>query len=514
VMKPPILIFGVPRSGTTLLRTLLNAHPAIACGPEAPWLANHQQHSVMALYESLTAGEFAFARNFGVPAERVLARLREFVDGLFSDFAREQGKARWAHKTPDDCLYASFFTQLFPEAKYLYLVRHPLDVALSTSRIPPAHKGVSPWQEENIVLAPGCAARNNLFNSALRWRRWNTRLRADLAGRDCHRLAYEDLTTRPGETMSAVCAFLGEPFAPAILDYAKSNAIFPAWERGSADVFAKGRIVTDRVARWRTELTPDEAHLLFSLADPAAEPAPSVAGAAPAARLASLGELDSGLFVSFMIGLNTFGVPLGLRTFVNWSKVWEYPWLWFHGLAGVDGSAPHIVDVGSELSPMPWLLALRGAHVTMVETDPQWVPTWEKLRDQLGVRVDWQIVTDETLPLPDASADAVTSLSVIEHLPDKARAVAEVARVLKPGAPLFISFDICEPSRGMTFPEWNGRALTLEEFERVVWLHPAFGNRERPEWNQDDIEPFREWHLRSAPYHNYVVGAAVLRKRS
>lgn len=510
--KPPILIFGVPRSGTTLLRTLLNCHPHIACGPEAPWLANHQHHNVMALFESLTSGEYSFSRNFGVPPERVLARVRELVDGLFTDFARQQGKARWAHKTPDDCLYAPFFTQLFPDARYLHIERHPLDVALSTARIPARHKGVSPWHEEHLLFERGCVAQNTLFNCVLRWRHWNDRIRADLADRTCHRLSYEDLVAKPEETMAGVCAFLDEPFDPGILEYAQSNTIFPAWERGSVDVRAAGRITDSRAGRWKTELSADEARLLFSLADPRAASAPPAAAIQPAARLASVAELNSPLFTGLTEGLNAFAAPLSLRPFADWSKVWEYPWLWFHGLETVDGVGLRVIDLGSELSPMPWLLALRGAHVTLIETDPQWVPVWERTRAALGVKVDWHIVPAETLPLPDACADAVTSFSVIEHMPDKARAAAEIARILKPGAPLFISFDICEPAMGMTFPEWNGRALTLAEFEREIWLHPAFGNRQPPQWNLDDIPAFKDWHLRSAPHHNYVVGAAVLLK--
>jgi SAM-dependent methyltransferase len=234
----------------------------------------------------------------------------------------------------------------------------------------------------------------------------------------------------------------------------------------------------------------------------------------PAApRLGSVAELESVPFRAFMTESNAFAAPLGLRQFTDWSKVWEYPWLNFHGLGAMDWRGKHLVDFGSEISPMPWLLATRGAKVTLIETDPQWVPTWEKLREKLGVDVNWRIVTSELLPLPDGSADAITSFSVIEHQPDKARAMAEIARVLKPKAPLFISFDICESDRGMTFPAWNGRALTMTEFEREIWLHPAFGNTSKPAWNLADIPGFQAWHLRSAPHHNYVTGAAVLVKR-
>ncbi len=214
-----------------------------------------------------------------------------------------------------------------------------------------------------------------------------------------------------------------------------------------------------------------------------------------------------------MAECNAFAARHGLRQFTNWSKVWEYPWIHEHGLETMRWPGRHLVDFGSEISPLPWLLATQGARVTLIETDPQWQPIWERLRNELGVKVDWHIVTSELLPLPDASADAVTSFSVIEHQPDKRRAISEIARILKKNAPFFVSFDICEAAQGMTFPEWNGRAITLAEFEDEIWRHPAFGNTERPTWNLADIPAYQAWHLQSAPHHNYVTGAAVLVKR-
>jgi SAM-dependent methyltransferase len=142
------------------------------------------------------------------------------------------------------------------------------------------------------------------------------------------------------------------------------------------------------------------------------------------------------------------------------------------------------------------------------------VPAWVALRERLAVDIDWYVVDTEAIPLPDGWADVVTSFSVIEHQPDKPAAVAEVARALRPGGAFAVSFDLCEPEMGMTFPAWNGRALTVREFEDELWRHPAFGGAgaPAPAWDWDVVRPFLDWHRTTAPHHNYVAGAAVLRK--
>lgn len=230
--------------------------------------------------------------------------------------------------------------------------------------------------------------------------------------------------------------------------------------------------------------------------------------------LSNLKETFSGAFVGFMGILNAFAGEYGLRQFTNWSKIWEYPWLWFNGLSQMNWKGSSLLDIGSELSPMPWFLASLGANVTLTETDQQWVPKWERICEETGLELKWQIVSEERLPFADKSFDLVTSFSVIEHQRDKKTVVNEVVRVLNPGGLLAISFDICEPEMGMTFPEWNGKAMTMAQFEELVWNHSALDNKgHRPRWNVEDIPQFIKWHLQSAPHHNYAVGAAVLRKR-
>lgn len=212
--------------------------------------------------------------------------------------------------------------------------------------------------------------------------------------------------------------------------------------------------------------------------------------------------------------MNMFSQRFGLRTFKNWSKVWEYPWLWYHALSKVNWLNRKVLDLGSELSPMPWFLASLGAEVTLVESDGRWIPQWERVRNETGLLVKWQIVTGEELPYEDETFDVLTSFSVIEHQRNKSLAIDEVARVLREGGMFAVSFDICEPKMGMTFPDWNGKALTMNEFEDLVWKHIAFDNGTgNLEWNLENIPEFIQWHLQSAPHHNYTVGAAILKKK-
>ncbi len=231
------------------------------------------------------------------------------------------------------------------------------------------------------------------------------------------------------------------------------------------------------------------------------------------AYLASLRELESPEYKHFVAGLEAILKRCNLGEKVNYSKQWEYPWIWFNGLRDAIWDLPgaKVLDIGSELSPMPWHMARNGANVTMTEMDATMAPKWRQLAADFAC-VDWVFVRGYKLPFEDESFDIVTSFSVLEHQSDKHGAIYELARVLKPGGLLALSFDICEESWGMKYPN-DGRSMSLSDFEECVWWNSNFNNTLPPKWNDDDIPEFLEWHKKTEPHHTYVTGAAVLYKQ-
>lgn len=535
---PPIFIIGVPRSGTTLLRTLLDSHPNISCGPESPWLAC-MPLSIKKIYEFMRDDNLGFCKSYNMGTDSLKPVFAKLIEDIYLEYAFSRGKYRWAEKTPDHSLNIPFLSEIFPEASFIHIVRDGRDVACSTTFLDEEKKKISSWHSQNISLSATEIVPNTVENAATRWVRWLDVIERDIESVKHYILRYEDLVKDPESEIEGLLRFLGEPYHRQFLEYASETHDFPDWEWGSHDVSKMNKITHTQIGRWKEEIDQYELKTIESITGEKLKKYGYPLSAEESnlslsykdihlhsesnyhelfnerCKLASVTELNLPRFREFMFMINTKAARLGLRQFTNWSKVWEYPWLWFNGLCGVEWKNASALDLGSELSPMPWFLASLGAKVTLLETDASSIHVWERLKTETGLSVDWKIIDDEQLPFEDESYDVVTSFSVIEHQRDKDKAINEIARVLKPGGMFALSFDICEPEMGMTFPAWNGKALTTKEFEDIVWGHQAFDKRETPiNWNLDDCEEFIKWHLQSASHHNYTVGAAILHKSS
>ena len=203
--EPPIFVIGCQRSGTSLLRRILDSHHRIACPPESKFIG-----SVVALLrdpESLRG-----LNSMGFDRGEVVRTTAQFVRSFFDAYAAAQGKPRWADKTPNyvDCLDELW--ELFgPEARFVVIVRHGMDVAYSLAR----------WHFPPVDRFLPAAGGDSAVAAGLFWANQSKRIRsfAEAHGSSCYRLRYEDLTTDPGGTLQPLFKFLGEPWDPAVIKY-------------------------------------------------------------------------------------------------------------------------------------------------------------------------------------------------------------------------------------------------------------------------------------------------------
>jgi hypothetical protein len=121
----PILLLGVHRSGTSLIRRMFNAHRNIACPPETFFLRHYAE-----LIRD--PDNFEGFEGMGFDREAALVELRHGARRFHEAFRRFNDKARWADKTPQYVFYAEELRELFgPDARYVVIFRHPFDVVTS-----------------------------------------------------------------------------------------------------------------------------------------------------------------------------------------------------------------------------------------------------------------------------------------------------------------------------------------------------------------------------------------------
>lgn len=227
--------------------------------------------------------------------------------------------------------------------------------------------------------------------------------------------------------------------------------------------------------------------------------------------LAALPELRETRWMNFMDELNCLARRAGLTEYTTYSRIWEYPWLWFH-LQDLPRNA-RVLDIGSERSPFPWYLASQGFSVIVSDVTGHHWDTWKKASQRVEVRPRLRVLDSQNLALATGSVDVYLSVSVLEHVPNKQATLEEAARVLKPGGLLLMTFDICEPDMGMSFPEWNGRAVSMRELDQLFsgssWFEPGLGDLR---WNIGPISEYMAWVRTTAPHHNYACGAVAVRR--
>ena len=249
----PIFIVGAPRSGTTLLRNMLNRHPAVAICRETVFFdyvyrrrrtfgkLSELRNRQCLIKEYLSTQRILLMQMDTKALEQMLLRegtsYQAFFIALLQFYAKAHGKRRYGEKTPRHARFTEMLCQWYPRARIIHLLRDPRDVVASLLRMP--------WADRNVV------------GNARLWLRYNLAARQSRHRPQYLALHYEDLVTGAEHELRRVCEFIEEQYSPTMLVPNSDPAAELPWYRR-----AEQPLTTERVGKWREQLTPDQAALV------------------------------------------------------------------------------------------------------------------------------------------------------------------------------------------------------------------------------------------------------------
>jgi len=258
-VNPYVFIVGCARSGTTLLRRMVDTHPLIAIPREQHWLPKWFERRKGVTPEGFVTPEIVsklieyekFVRMCigREELERLLGsgapvKYSDFVSGVFDLYGQAQGKSLVGDKTPAYVDSIPTLHVLWPNAKFVHLVRDGRNVCLSTINWERAFKiarRFTSWDEDAVTT------------TALWWER-KVRLGheagAPLGPELYHEIRYEELVSEPAKTCAALCGFLDLPYDEAMLKFHEGRT------KTKPGLDAKGAWlpVTPGLRDWRTQM--------------------------------------------------------------------------------------------------------------------------------------------------------------------------------------------------------------------------------------------------------------------
>lgn len=269
-------VVGVARSGTTVMRLMLDAHPQLAIPAETHFVpglivrwrkleaSGAPQHELRALCVDFITSHPRWG-DLGISAGELEAHLTAIPAPGVADAARavhllaaeRAGKPRWGDKTPGYLRKMRLIKRALPEARFVHVIRDGRDVALSLAEVS--------WGTDDVAEAA------ELWKKGIKGARRH-------AGRmppgSYMEMRYEALVFDPEVVLREVAAFVELPWDERMLDYhenagermaptvrdmrSRAGRVITAAERQRQHALAAEPPRPDRVGRWQQEMKPGD----------------------------------------------------------------------------------------------------------------------------------------------------------------------------------------------------------------------------------------------------------------
>jgi protein-tyrosine sulfotransferase len=245
LVMDPVFVLCMGRSGSTLLRLILDTHPDLACPPETNIPALCSQLAVV--WSLIEGAPLSMQRGDAPPEipEAAITGIRDTMDRMTAPYLHRRGKRRYCDKSLGTARYATLLLRIYPAARFVCLYRYPMDVISSGLE-------ACPWGlngygfDQYISGSPG----NAVLALARYWHDGAHEIAAveEDYPRSCHRVRYEDMVRDPERVAAGIFDFIGVAQAPGIAQavFARDHERF-----GPADhkIWHTAKIRADSIGR-------------------------------------------------------------------------------------------------------------------------------------------------------------------------------------------------------------------------------------------------------------------------
>jgi protein-tyrosine sulfotransferase len=243
-----IFIGGAPRSGTTLVRNILDAHPDICSGPEFDIMPEIVRVWQLGVHKVRQGRISAF-----LDEDQLRECFASLVHSLLEPYRLRKRKPCIAEKTPDNILFYTQLNRLLPRAYLIHVIRDGRDVVSSMVAVAKNYRRAQEKVPIPIKNVEACSQTWSRYVSAPFEKRGV--FQSNEFQRKYIEIRYEDIIQNPEATLRYVCRRLEIDFSPSMLtphEFPHDTIIDDLWYE---QTMMEGPLSEQSIGRWRRDLT-------------------------------------------------------------------------------------------------------------------------------------------------------------------------------------------------------------------------------------------------------------------